>query len=158
MELLTNSFHRKFYVWWWGKEPTENFCDYVWQLLIGLLLVIPCFLGKAIYEKFTDQYDINTHSILFKILIYIVVSVLTYATLILLGFAFGSLAVEIILNPYEVLIAVGITLGVALVLFVILLIIALTTVNKTEAYQIVQTRYVSWKDNYCPKIKWKQKQ
>lgn len=61
MKLKQNSWHARYYKWFWNtKEIPNNLCNYFWGLLGAILLIIPCWVSIAMSKHGNEENDIKT--------------------------------------------------------------------------------------------------
>lgn len=148
----------QFYQWSHGKyeyELPQSICPYAWKLAFALLAFPITWLS---YPMDASHFDIRRLILIKRILL----GILGY---LVLGVA-GILGVKLLQNIDQTLFGLFLILGIivaAFVIFVIGIIIALIhgLLTQSETYvetkSIVSERWNGFKDSYCPKINWKDK-
>ena len=176
MKLTKNSWHYNAYLFLTGKTPNNNFCDYFWELLFNLVLFIPnipFYILTAIFSKYEESYTTHWENNNF------IEIPKTYKAKLkdnnqipILGKMFVSAVIWFLLT----MLILGLLTSITKTLFIILVIIGFIVIsigivyfftesttkdkianNLEETKDMVKEAFYSFKDNYCPKIDWTDK-
>lgn len=152
MELTKNTWHYRFwkanygYSGWSNQEPTNNFCDYFWQLSGAIIMLPLTWIGILINK-------INNERNRFEELVAITLGSYSLFSII------GLLIAVAIIETFMFFIILGTIIGV------ICLIVAIvwggsmlsSSNNIKETKQIISEGWKSFKGKYCPTINWDSK-
>lgn len=179
MKLTKNSWHYNAYLFLTGKTPNNNFCDYFWELLFNLIFFIPnipFYLTTIVYSKvekanktiswnekdykwitepksFEEKLQANN-----KIPLYLKV----FASIII-SFIIGTLGYFAFNNPFQLLTLIaGVIIGLLLIFGVVYYFTTSNTPerikdNIVEFFSMIEEAFIAFKNNYCPKIDWTDK-
>ena len=180
MKLTKNSWHYNAYLFLTGKTPNNNFCDYFWELLFNLIFFIPnlpFYLSMLIYSKFEDnpkwayneitaRYEHIQKTYKEKLLINNNILFIGKLFLSILGYFLIALIIILILmgikHPMDVLKALGLVASVIIIAVGAVYFFTESTTkdkiidNVSEIKDIAVEGFKSFKNNYCPKIDWKE--
>lgn len=144
MELSKNKLHARFYKFWYKvEELPEDFCNYFWGLLLGVLLFIPLFIGRCIFEN-TDSDFYSTPSWI-KSLTYFFITLVA----VMLAACVGAVIGLVLVNPLK---SVVITLLFTAFCFFVW---GSLTFIESETPKIIITKIKSHKQKICHRITWK---
>lgn len=175
MNLSSNSWHYKFFILTQGKRPDDNFCNYFWLSILGLITLPFSWPLIALYSIFA-YFDEKTKEV-FKKGECVTIHLSFFDRYLKFG---GSWLVNSLIGGVTqllitlLIIAIVSNLTVALKAFGIVILIAIGTglffylggkwmqsntkanisKNVTEISKIVSEGFKSLKDKYCPRIFW----
>lgn len=179
MKLTKNSWHYNAYLFLTGKEPNNNFCDYFWELLFNLIFFIPnlpFYLFTMVYSKYEkankviswneDNYEWVTEPKTYKEKLIdnnkIPLS-LKISVCFAIYFLFILLAQALIASVTNVLLALLSAIGFVVCLYGIVYFFTESETkdkianNLSEIKDMTVKAFNSFKNNYCPKIDWTDK-
>ena len=163
MKLTKNSWHYNAYSFLTGKTPNNNFCDYFWELLFNLVLFIPnipFYILTAILSKYEEGH--RTYKAKLK----------ANNQIPIVGKMFVSAGIWFLLTMLILGLLTSITKTLSIILAIIgFIVISIGIVyfftesttkdkianNLEETKDMVEEAFYSFKDNYCPKIDWTDK-
>ena len=170
MKYHVESHWTKFYLWFWNEEQWElppDFCSYskkyalaVFFSLFQLILRIPNFLGKIkINGKTLDRHlDIRER---WKLgLFFYTIGGFIHGACLLIFFWIKGYSIDIhvyIADAYtQILLIAGFVFLTILTIIILVITIAFTFefIRESEFASNTNIAYKSFKDKYCPKIHW----
>jgi hypothetical protein len=160
MKLTKNSWHYNAYSLLTGKTPNNNFCDYFWELLFNLVLFIPnipFYILTAIFSKYEEGH--RTYKAKLK----------ANNQIPIVGKMFVSAGIWFLLTMLVLGLLTSVTKTLLFIIGFIVFNIGIVYFftksstkdkianNLEETKDMVKEAFYSFKDNYCPKIDWTDK-